>query len=269
MATKNKVTRLIRTQKKTFFKSQVNENKRNPKKLWALIKDLSRESSTSNIHVQQLEDNGVIITDTNNIASSLTPSSLTYVQTSLVKTATYLFLWTVKWISKTLAFELPLIMPEKVLKTSQEMPANKATGADKVGPTVLKLAAPGIASVLASLINHCIQKSNFPISWKTAKVRPVYKKKGEQSVKLNYRPISVLPILSKIYERHFCDSLCTYLSVNNLLYGLQSGFRRNHSTESALIRLVDLFELDQERPVIYVLIIGYSKAFDLINQEFA
>jgi hypothetical protein len=51
------------------------------------------------------------------------------------------------------------------------------------------------------------------------------------------------------------------------LYGLQSGFRRNHSTESALIRLVDLFELDQERPVIYVLIIGYSKAFDLVNQE--
>ena len=148
------------------------------------------------------------------------------------------------------------------------MPANKATGADKLGPTVLKIAAPGVASVPARLINHCIQKSNFPIGWKTAKVTPVYKRQCEKSDKHNYRPISVLPILSKIYERHIYDSLYTYLSVNNLLYGLQSGFRRSHSTESALIRLVDqlLFELDQDK-VSGLLCVDYSKAFDLINHD--
>ena len=168
------------------------------------------------------------------------------------------------------SFELPLITPDKVLKILQEIPANKATGADKLGPTVLKIAAPGIASVLARLINHCIQKSNFPISWKTAKVTPVYKRQGEKSDKHNYRPISVLPILSKIYERHIYDSLYTYLSVNNLLYGLQSGFRRSHSTERALIRLVDqlLFELDQDK-VSGLLCVDYSKAFDLINPQAA
>jgi hypothetical protein len=166
------------------------------------------------------------------------------------------------------SFELPLITPDKVLKILQEIPANKATGADKLGPTVLKIAAPGIASVLARLINHCIQKSNFPISWKTAKVTPVYKRQGEKSDKHNYRPISVLSILSKIYERHIYDSLYTYLSVNNLLYGLQSGFRRSHSIESALIRLVDqlLFELDQDK-VSGLLCVDYSKAFDLINHD--
>ena len=118
------------------------------------------------------------------------------------------------------SFELPLITPNKVLKIPQEIPANKATGADTLGPAVLKIAAAGISGVFARLINHCIQKSNFPISWKTAKVIPVYKKQGEKSDKRNHRPISVLPIPSKIYESHIYDSLYTYLSKNNLLYGL-------------------------------------------------
>ena len=112
------------------------------------------------------------------------------------------------------SFELPLIIPEKVLKILQEMPANKATGADKLGPTVLKIAAPGISGVLTRLINYCIRNSNFPVSWKTAKVIPVYKKQGENSNKRNYRPISVLTILSQIYERDIYDSLYTYLSCN-------------------------------------------------------
>ena len=265
--TKNKVTRLIRTQKKTFFRSQVNENQRNPKKLWSLIKNLSRESSTSNIHVQQLEDNGVITTDPNNIANILNSFFADICLNPTDEGDNISFSMDGK-VDIENSFELPLITLDKVLKILQEMPANKATGADKCGPMVLKIAAPGIASVLVRLINHCIQNSKFPLRWKTAKVIPVYKKHGEKSDKHNYRPISVLPILSKIYERHIYDSLYTYLTVNNLLYGFQSGFRSSHSTESALIRLIDqlLFELDQDK-VSGLLCVDYSKAFDLINHD--
>ena len=71
------------------------------------------------------------------------------------------------------SFELSLITPDKFLKILQEMLVNKATGADKCGPTVLKIAARVIADVLARPINHCIQNSTFPLCWKTAKVTPV------------------------------------------------------------------------------------------------
>ena len=167
--TKNKVTRLIRTQKKTFFRSQVNENQRNPKKLWSLIKDLSRESSTSNIHVQQLEDNGVITTDPNNIANILNSFFADICLNTTDEDDNIPFSMDCK-VDIENSFELPLITLDKVLKILQEMPENKATGADKCGPMLLKIAAPGIASVLVKLINHCIQNSKFPLSWKTAKV---------------------------------------------------------------------------------------------------
>ena len=65
----------------------------------------------------------------------------------------------------------------------------------------------------------------------------------------NFRPISVLPVLSKIIERHFHDSLYDFLNENNLIYSRQSGFRGKHSTETALIKIIDelLFNLDKDR----------------------
>ena len=63
------------------------------------------------------------------------------------------------------------------------------------------------------------------------------------------RPISVLPILSKILEKHIREYLCNVLKENNLFHHLQSAFRKSHSTETALIRLVDqlLFNLDNDK----------------------
>ena len=74
--------------------------------------------------------------------------------------------------------------------------------------------------------------------------------------------------MSKIYERHTHDSLYAHLSRNDLLYGLQSGFRKRHSTETALIRLLDqiLFDIDSNN-VTGLVCVDDSKAFDLINHD--
>ena len=89
---------------------------------------------------------------------------------------------------------------------------------------------------------------SFPSRWKTAKVSPLYKNGDSRDVQ-NFRPISVLPVLSKVIERHVHDSLYSYLTENNLIYPRQSGFRKNHSTDTALIQIIDelLFNLDKTR----------------------
>ena len=78
----------------------------------------------------------------------------------------------------------------------------------------------------------------------------------------------MLPVLTKVIERHVHDSLYSYLCVNNLIYSKQSGFRKRHSTETALIRIIDelLFNLDSDR-VSDMILIDYCKAFDMVDHS--
>ena len=130
----------------------------------------------------------------------------------------------------------------------QSISSHKASGIDKLSPRLLKLAAPIIAPSIAKLINYSFNTASFPQRWKTAKVSPLFKG-GDSEDLNNYRPISVLPVLSKVIERHVHDSLSSCLCENNLIYSEQSGFWKLHSTETALIRIIDdlLFNLDNDR----------------------
>ena len=105
----------------------------------------------------------------------------------------------------------------------------------------------------------------FPSRWKTAKVTPLHKG-GDVDDVSNFRPISVLPVLSKVIERHIHDALYNYLTDNSLIYPRQSGFRKRHSTETALIRIIDelLFNLDDNK-VCGLVLVDYCKAFDMVD----
>ena len=103
--------------------------------------------------------------------------------------------------------------------------------------------------------------------WKHAKVIPLHKKKSEDDVN-NYRPISILPIASKILEKYVTVHLYGYLSSHNLLNGRQSGFRANHKCESALTLMTEewLYALFTGNQV-GLLLVDLCKAFDLANQN--
>ena len=93
-------------------------------------------------------------------------------------------------------------------------------------------------------------------------------KNGADTDWCNYLPISVLPVLSKLIERHMYNALYDFLHENNLIYSRQSGFRRKHSTETVLIKIIDdlLFNLDTNK-VSDMVLIDYRKAFDMVNHD--
>ena len=130
---------------------------------------------------------------------------------------------------------------------------------------VNKLAAPFIAPSITKLINLSFSLNVFPSCWKTVKVTPIFKSADPIDV-INYRPMSVLPMLSEIAERHVQNALYSFLCENDLIYIRQSGFRSKHSTETALIKIIDdlLFNLDNDR-VSGMVLVDYRKAFDMID----
>ena len=86
-----------------------------------------------------------------------------------------------------------------------------------------------ICDTLAYICNLSLFSSTFPSEWKKAKVTPIFKD-GDKADPSNYRPISVLPIVSKIIERAVHDQLYTFLTTNNIINASQSGFRKNPET---------------------------------------
>ena len=115
---------------------------------------------------------------------------------------------------------------------------DKSPGLDGLNVKLLKLAAPYISNCIAHICNLSLYSSQFPDNWKRAKVTPIYKT-GDKSDVSNYRPISVLPITSKIIERAVHEQLYNYISSTNNLSSAQSGFRSNHSTTTTLLDVQD------------------------------
>ena len=91
---------------------------------------------------------------------------------------------------------------------------------------------------LTHIINVSITKGYFPEEFKLAKVLPIFKSGDDQNIQ-NYRPISILPFFSKIFEKIIANHIMDFLDTNNILYDKQFGFRKSHSTNHAIITLVD------------------------------
>ena len=113
------------------------------------------------------------------------------------------------------------------------MPSDKAPGIDKISIRVIKHCLHAILPSVTSIINEFLASNTFPIEWKTAEVVPVLKE-GDHEKPNNYRPISLLPVLSKLCERIALNQLMPYLVENDRVSAHQSGNKKWHSIETSL-----------------------------------
>ena len=164
-------------------------------------------------------------------------------------------------------FKITSIDENDVFKLLRQLNPNKSCGTDFLGPRLLKLSAGFICKPIAWIINKSIETGIFPNELKDAKITPIHKK-NDKSNPSNYRPISVLPTLSKIFERHIARQIFDFLSKYDLLHHEQSGFRQFHSCQTALTELTDtwLKQMDQGN-LTGVTLLDFSKAFDLVNHD--
>ena len=164
-------------------------------------------------------------------------------------------------------FSIPLLGVHEVGKLISKMKNKKSSGPDEISPRILKMSLPYIVSSLTYIYNLCIEQNTFPAEWKIAKVIPLPKTKDHSDVN-NYRPISLLSVLSKPLERHIHKHLLNHLEHNQLLHQSQSGFRPGHSCHTALTCMAErwLSAINQSK-VNGVVFLDFKKAFDLVNHE--
>ena len=145
---------------------------------------------------------------------------------------------------------------------------NKSSyGYDTISNKHIKYPRNVLTKPLTLLINQCIHTGIYPDQLKLSRVKPLHKS-GDKTQFGNYRPIALLPSLSKIFERVMFDQLLAYLSNNNLLCINQFGFRPGHSTELAALRLVDHLIAQMDRYNVPTNIyIDLSKAFDTLDHS--
>ena len=142
--------------------------------------------------------------------------------------------------------------------------SKKAHGHDDISINMLKIAKDEVTYPLKLILEKCIQTGKYPSIWKKANVQPVHKKNSRQD-KTNYRPISLLPILSKIFEKILFDSIYNHLNSNDLLSKHQSGFRPGDSTVNQLLAIThSIFESFEEGCETRALFLDISKAFDKV-----
>jgi len=121
------------------------------------------------------------------------------------------------------------------------------------------------SDVFVHLVNMCLSQGIFPDEMKVVRVIPLYKS-GDGKLITNYRPVSILPIFSKIFERVIYNRILTFINDNNLIYNLQFGFRKNYNTTMAVITLIDkiVTGIDKNEMTLGTFL-DFSKAFDTIN----
>ena len=272
---RNKVQRMIKDKKKNFVIGKLNDNIGKPKELWKSLKSLGLPSKKSSSATICLEKDGILSFDpkTNaeifkdfysNLANNLV-KKLPTPPNKYGKTAVNNYYKKLNLRGKNFSFAP--VAPATILKLLKQLNPAKSAGIDNLTGKFLKEGAPVLASPITDLVNLSISLSLFPDDCKIAKLKPIYKKEAKTKPK-NYRPISLLPLLSKIIERIIHNQTQEFLDKNNILYKYQSGFRKHHSTDTCLSYLTDKVKIGFEEGLLTgMVLIDLQKAFDTIDHS--
>ena len=262
-AQRNIVTELNRTLKAKHICNQVNkltEYKQHPRQYHQVLKNILSKKNFTNIPPLECT-NGQLVTDDISKANLL--NNYFAEQSS----------------NECSGKPVPRCVPERevpildrifvseheVLTVLNKINVNKSCGADRIPNKMLKLAAIIIKDPLTKLFNKSLSEGVYPSLWKHAKITPIYKNKGAQSDPKNYRPISLLPSLSKVFEKLVFAKIYAHLDTNGLITDRQSGYRPHHGTQTQLIYLTDtLYKALDKNMDLTTIYLDISRYFDKI-----
>jgi hypothetical protein len=157
--------------------------------------------------------------------------------------------------------------PSEIHRIIMGLKNTNSSGYDEINSKFLRLCSQSISIPLAYIVNLSLEEGTFPDGLKKSVIKPLYKK-GKRNEVCNYRPIALIPVLSKIYEKVMFERLSNFANKYSLLNEKQHGFRKNKSTSTAAFSLLkDVTDsIDKGQPV-SVLFLDMSRAFDVVPHK--
>ncbi len=266
---KNELNKIIKATKVQYYNTKL-QNSKNSREGWNTINNLLNRKSKTTVVNELSVDHGKKVTQdkdivnefnkfftsigpklANNIADSgNSPDPLSYINHDI-----------------THVFHFRNISYYDLRSEIQNMQIGKSTGLDKISTKLIKQAGDTIIESLLEVYNLSLRTGTFPDDWKLAKVTPIYKSEDKTFCE-NYRPISVISNIAKTFEKLVCKQLNTFLDNNNIIVNNQSGFRRNHSTETSLLQSTEMWLKSIDQGLINgVIFLDLKKAFDTIDHQ--
>lgn len=251
---RNSINSKIRMKKKAFYEKEYNDCKGSPKKIWKFLNKVTKK----NVHDPP---KGVTADEFNCYFSSIgsdTVRSLSQVDSEIP--------WKGPVTDKVFTFDdVQLISVQKLLSNLGD---RKSMDILNIDSYLLWLVREHIAPFLTKLFNCSLRTGIFPNDWKRARVSPIYKGKGNTDDKGNYRPISVIGHLSKLFEKEVQKQLMAYLVENNFISIDQSAYRKYHNTQTSLHRVTDEW-IDNicDNLLTGVCLLDIKKCFDTIDHD--
>jgi hypothetical protein len=266
---KNNFEKLRKNAKKNYYSDLLSKHKHNSKRIWQLMKEITGKNKPNSISAPSaIKIQNELVNEPNKVAFEFN-KFFSSVGTTLSSKIPYLNNKSVDEFieppNSTLNYsDLTYIEFETAFKSLKR---NKAIGADCINGNIVIDSFDALKDILFKICKSSIAQGSFPDSLKVAKITPIFKS-GDHTNITNYRPISVLPVFSKILERIMYNRVYNYFVDNKLLYDNQFGFQRNSSTEHAILQLTrSISDSFKNSHFTLGVFIDLSKAFDTVDHH--
>uniref|UniRef100_A0A8C7P4G4 Reverse transcriptase domain-containing protein n=1 Tax=Oncorhynchus mykiss TaxID=8022 RepID=A0A8C7P4G4_ONCMY len=265
---RNHYTQAVRKAKASFFKQKFASCNTNSKKFWDTVKSMENKNTSSQLPTA-LKIGNTVTTDKSTIIENFNKHFSTAGHAFHLATPTPVNSTAPPTATRPSLphFSFSQIHSADVLKELQNLDPYKSARLDNLDPFFLKLSAEIVATPITSLFNLSFVSSEIPKDWKAAAVIPLFR--GGDTLDPNcYRPISILPCLSKVFESQVNKQITDHFESHHTFSAMQSGFRAGHGCTSATLKVLNniLTAIDKKHYCAAVFI-DLAKAFDSVNHH--
>ena len=266
---RNSIVTLTKRSKSNHYTKYFNKHSKNMKKVWSGIQDIISSKSLSLSPNISISVGNNVTTDTVTVTNCFNDFF-----TSIADTIRSKMPQTYNHFSRFLGTPNPNSIfltpttPEEITKVIGSFSSSKSSGPNSIPVRILKLLKLDISNPISILINRSFSTGVFPSTLKVSKVIPVFKNKGSPLEVSNYRPISLLSNIEKIYEKVMYNRLMDFLNHFNQIYPRQFGFRKAHYTVDTLINIAERIRRSLDKGEFACgVFVNLQKAFDTVDHE--